>query len=286
MPVVLTYLDQNALINLGRKSLASADFREKIETAIKSGTQAIVVSSWHLIEIANTTQLHNAIKLADFMDSLQPSWLLEKFDITRLEVHEDFYRFAGLNHPIQKRVVTRSAVIAALSKEKDDPKFDIPSRNFVEQWINHPEQLEAMKKSTRDNVDALLGMRQAVKDGKVTDAVMKETNRVFLRKHAPTFTPAGLEIPRQFVAEYTERANVNSIPTMVLETAISNHEWNAQGGADRNTMIDKLHLIPALPYVDEIVSDDKFFHRIYPIAQMTGHVRAKLLMFDEYLKRF
>jgi len=45
-------------------------------------------------------------------------------------------------------------------------------------------------------------------------------------------------------------------------------------------------LIPALAYVDEIVSDDGFFHKIYPVAQKTGYVRAKLINFDEFLKRF
>jgi hypothetical protein len=38
--------------------------------------------------------------------------------------------------------------------------------------------------------------------------------------------------------------------------------------------------------VDEIVSDDKFFHRIYPVAVKTGHVRAKLIGNAELLNRF
>jgi hypothetical protein len=57
-------------------------------------------------------------------------------------------------------------------------------------------------------------------------------------------------------------------------------------GADRNTLIDKFNLISALIYVDEIFSDDKFLHKIYPVALKTGYVRAKLLTFDEFLKRF
>jgi len=107
-----------------------------------------------------------------------------------------------------------------------------------------------------------------------------------LKEHVPKFTPVGLEIPREMVAEYIERANVDSIPTLVIETAISDHEWTAQGGADRNTQIDKFHLISALPYVDEIVSDDDFFHKIYPVAEKTGYVRAKILSLAEFLKRF
>lgn len=283
---MLTYLDQSALIKLGFKALGSPVFQAKLDAAIKSGTLTAVVSAWHLIETANTPKLENATRLADFIDSLRPAWLLEKYDIARLEVHEDFFRFAKLDYRTQERVGTRSAAIAALSKAKDDPKFDIPSRRFVEQWIKHPEQLEVMKKPYKDGVEALLWLRQAVKDGKITDAVRKQTNQVFLKKHMPKFTPSGLEIPREVAAEYIERANTDSIPTLRIEAAISDHEWNSQGGADRNTQIDKFHLIAALPYVDEIVSEDDFFHKIYPVAEKTGHVRAKVLSFDEFLKRF
>jgi hypothetical protein len=282
----MTYLDQNALINLGRKALGNPEFRGKIDAAIQSGALTIVLSSWHLIETANTTNLENAIKLADFMVSLRPSWLLERHNIQTLEVHEDFFRFAKVDFQGQLPIGTLSSVIAALNKEKDAPKFDIPPRAFVQQWIEHPEQLAVLTRSYKSNAEALLGMRQAVKDGKITDEIKKRTNQVFLKELMPKFTPNGLEIPREMGAEYVERGEIGSIPTLAIETAISDHEWNAQGGADRNTLIDKFHLIAALPYVDKIVSDDAFFHKMYPVAQKTGYVGAKLLTLAEFLKRF
>lgn len=58
------------------------------------------------------------------------------------------------------------------------------------------------------------------------------------------------------------------------------------GRRRQNTLIEKFHLISGLPCVDEIVSDDKFFHRIYPVAVKTGHVRAKLIGNAELLNRF
>ena len=282
----LVYLDQNALINLGRKALGSAEFRAKIDAAIESGSLTVVVSSWHLIETANTAKIENAAKLADFIDSLRPAWLLERYNIQTLEVHEDFFAFAKLEFPKKPRVGTRSAVMAALNRQRDSSKFDIPSRAFVEQWINYPEQLEVLKKPYKDNEQALLRLRQAVKDQKITAEIHKLTNQVFLKEHMPKLTPSGLEVPRSSAAEYIERANIDSIATFVLEKAISNDQWSSQGGTDRNTLIDKFHLIPALPYVDKIVSDDAFFHKIYPVVQKTGYVRAKLLTFDDFVKRF
>jgi hypothetical protein len=58
------------------------------------------------------------------------------------------------------------------------------------------------------------------------------------------------------------------------------------GRTDANSQIDKFHFVPALQYVDEIVSDDKFLHRLYPVAEKTGYVKAKLIKFEEFVKRF
>jgi hypothetical protein len=159
----LSYLDQNALIALGVKA-RKPEFREKLNYALESGALSVVVSTWHLIEAANTRNIESAIELAEFIDSLRPAWLMERRDAQRFEVEE--------------------------------------------------------------------------------------------------------------------------LPTLAIETAISEHEWVSQGGADRNTLIDKFHLISALPYVDEIISNDKFFHEVYPWAQKTGHVQAKLLGNDHLLNRF
>ena len=79
----------------------------------------------HLIETANTTNLANAAELAEFIDSLRPVWLLERRNIQKLDVQEDFWRFLKLEFPPRPRVATRSAVIAALNGAADAPRFDI-----------------------------------------------------------------------------------------------------------------------------------------------------------------
>jgi hypothetical protein len=91
---------------------------------------------------------------------------------------------------------------------------------------------------------------------------------------------------RDLRMEYVQQVNAEAIPSVAIETSISELEWISQGGEDGNTLIDKFHMISALPYVDEIVSKDKFFHKVYPAAQKTGHVRAGLINNDEFFKRF
>ncbi len=283
--MLLIYLDQNAVIYL-EQAVNDPSFRPKLEAAIRSGKLTVVVSSWHLIETAKTTDVAKAVRLAEFIESLRPIWLLERHNIQTLEVREDFYRFAKLEFVETPRLGTLSYVIATLNGEKESPKYNIAPRAFVEQWIRHPEQFDVLNKSHENNAKALDGLRRAVKDGKMTDEVRKQADRVFLKSVLPVTTPHGLQIPRELALDYVERGDITSIPTRAIEQAISDHEWKNKGRTDANSLIDKFHLIPALQYVDEIVSDDKFLHKLYPVAAKTKHVRAKLLRFDEFLKRF
>jgi hypothetical protein len=281
----LTYPDQNALIALG-VAARKADFRKKVDSALESGTLSVVVSTWHLIETANTKNLARATELAEFIDSLKPSWLLERRDAQKLEVEEDFCGFLKVECPAKPRVTTRSAALAALNGQKDAPKFDIPSPAFVKQWIEHPDQLKVLEETYKKGVDTLIRLRELAKEGKLTDELRRRVDEILITASLPKTTPAGLDVGRELRNGYVQQVNIKNLPTVAIETAISEHEWVSQGGADRNTLIDKFHLISALPYVDEIVSDDKFFHEIYPWAQQTGHVKAKLLSNEELLKRF
>jgi hypothetical protein len=104
--------------------------------------------------------------------------------------------------------------------------------------------------------------------------------------HTEATTPAGSELGRGLEIEYLNHARIQDLASFAIEAAIAEEEWLGDGRADRNSLLDKFHLISALPYVDEIVSDDRFFWKIYPAAQKSGHVKARLIMNQEFLGRF
>ena len=282
-----TYLDQNALIQLGRKA-RDPEFRKRLDAAIASGSFRTVVSSWHLIETAHTTNVANAVELAEFIDSLNPLWLYERRNLQIMDVGDDFFRFLKIDHQPEPRLVTRSAVIAAINGAKDGPGFDISSRRMVEQWLRFPDQLKSVEAAFQKNIEALLALRDATKAGKLTEAIRKQADELMVSMSIPARTPSGLEYGRDSKINYIAQFDPKKIPSIALESAISEKEWGdeAVGKADRNTFVDKIHLISALPLVDEIVSDDKFFAAIYPFTVATGHVKAKLVAVSECLKRF
>ena len=102
----------------------------------------------------------------------------------------------------------------------------------------------------------------------------------------PRVTASGSDGGPESVQEYLGLVEVNRIPSLAIEAAISDHEWTTERGAGRNTLNDKFHLISALPYVDEVVSNDKLFHKILRVVLVTGHVKARLVKNDELLGRF
>ncbi len=285
--MAVVYPDQNGLVALGFKA-QKGDFRRSLDSAISSGTLTIVVSSWHLVETAHSPNLASAVRLADFIDSLKPSWLLERRDLQRLDVQEDFFRFINIEHESQPRITTRSAMFAALNRAADGPRFDIPARNFVKRWIERPEQMKPLEDAYQKSADALIWLREAVKAGRLTEEIRRRTDETLAKISVPRTTPAGLDYGRDVKIDYIRQFKGKTIPSIAIETAISEHEWGAEavGKPDRNTFIDKVHLISALPYVDEIISNDKFFLQIYPVAQTSGYVRARLVGNDEFLSRF
>jgi hypothetical protein len=280
----LTYLDQNALIALGRKA-RHKDFRQKLDAALESKSLSVVVSSWHLIETARTTNLANATELAVFIDSLNPGWLFERLNLQRLDVEEDFYRYLKIEFAERPRITTRSEVFAELNHTKDNARFDIASAEFVTQWVKNPNQLAVLEDTYKKNAATLVRLRELTKAGKITEEVRNRVNEILLRASLPKTTPAGLDMGHDVRIDYVQQVKAETIPSIAIEAAISEHGWNSQGGLDGNTLIDKTHLISALPHVDEIVSDDNFFHDVYPAAAASGHVRATLIHNAEFLQR-
>jgi hypothetical protein len=282
----LIYPDQNALIGLGLRVQRDKLLRKRLYVRIKNGSLRFVVSTWHLIETAQTTNVNSATRLADFIDTLMPRWIHERRALQKMAVKHDFYRFCNIQSDELHPTTSKAAVIGALFDDGPKAKYDIPARDFVRQWIEHPEQLNVLKKVVENNADTLVKLRTLTAEGKITAELKEQTTKQLFELSLPQTTPNGLQIGNETAAQYVEQANINAVPTLAVEEAISENEWgnDAVGKADKNTFVDKMHLISALPYVDKIVTNDSFFGAIYPAARASGHVKAVLISNEDFMR--
>jgi hypothetical protein len=289
--MALIYLDQNALIAVGRKA-RHPDFRRKLDIFAGQGQGTIVLNWWHLIESSYGASVKNCEELGNFIESLRCSWLLERFDILRLDVADDFCRFANISTEHVPRIVSFSGMLARFESQR--PPGSIPFQggitDFILKWRKHRiEQGQAAEEAYASSEGTGLRLREFNRLGKLTKGVELQPQLLLVESALPSFTPAGLLIGPELHKDYLHQLNPTSIPTVALDTAISRYEWGAPGapkaGTGRNVLIDRFHLISATPYVDEIISDDRFFSGVYAAIEKTGYVRAKLSRNRELLDR-
>jgi hypothetical protein len=77
---------------------------------------------------------------------------------------------------------------------------------------------------------------------------MKQLDVILLKASLPKSTPAGLEIGDDAKTQYLAQASIAAIPTLAVETAISDNEWgdDAVGRADRNISSPHFHALMKL----------------------------------------
>lgn len=281
-----TYLDQNALISLGEKCRSEPAFRTRLLRAVTDAEITIVLSAWHWVETARQTNIERAAALADFMDELRPVWLRDRRYLEKVEVESGFFSFVGVAYTPTPAMICRPELLSEMNRVQLSQETAPSSRAFVEGWIKKPELMEPILISCQKNVKAVMGLREAIDAGKLTAAHRKEGDRLLIQGFLPTETPNGITVGSETRASYLETASLQHFPTLAIEAQIAEHVWASEGQTGWNSMIDRFHLISALPYVDVIVSDDRYFSALLPIAMRTGFVKAHVLNFTDFCKAF
>ena len=280
------YLDQNALIYLYQRSQNDGSFKVKLLAAISDANFIIVLSPWHWVETARTKDIQKASQLADFMDELKPVWLRDRRDLERIEVEDGFLKFADIPYVQPPALITRPELLSALNQIEVSPERAPSSREFVEGWIKKPELMVPIVHSYQKNEQALIDVRSALASGKLTAAKKAEGDRKLIESFLPRTTPGGVVLDAGTKSAYLDEVTLKDFPSISIEAEIAEYSWANQGRTDWNSMVDKFHLISALPHVDVVVSDDRYFYLMLATAQKTGFVKARVLKFAKFCKEF
>ena len=122
--------------------------------------------------------------------------------------------------------------------------------------------------------------------GELTEERKKEGDRKLIEGFRPTTTPNGILVDSSTKCVFLERMTPDDFPTLAIESAIAEYRRANQGRVDWNSMVDKFRLISSLPHVDFVVSDDRYLHLLFPIAQNPGFAKAAVIKFNEFCVRF
>jgi hypothetical protein len=220
------------------------------------------------------------------MDRLQPSWLRDRRHLSSTEIENKFFQFVGVTYRPGEAIVTKAELLTEMNGFQVTPEKAPSSRDFVEQWIKNPNLMSPITESYKKNMEALIGLREALSLGKLTPDMMKEGDRRYLERHLPKTTPGGVLLDAGTKSAFLDEVTQRDFPTPAIESEIAEYSWANQGRVDWNSMIDKFHVISSVHYVDVVVSDDRYIYLLLPSAQKTGYVKAAVVKFKEFCARF
>lgn len=280
------YLDHNALIYLQQLVQSDQAIKAKLFKNIADGVIQVVLSPWHWVEAARDKNSARARALAEFMDELKPKWLRDRRDLEKVEVQDAFLKFAKIDYERPAEKTSRSEIVGALNRIRLTEAQTPTSSEFVERLSQRPELMQPIIDSHQKNLQAIDNVRAALSAGRLSSDKKKLADRQLVESFVPHTTPAGIAIGYETRDAFLDTVTLKCFPTLATEAEIAEHTWKTEGQTRWNSMIDRIHLISALPHVDFIVSDDGYFSTLVPVAKATGFVKATLLTFADFRAKF
>jgi hypothetical protein len=279
----LFYCDQNVISTFDEQDAA---FKTRLLKHLADKSVQIVLSSWHWCEMARNATREDALRQAEFADTLRPIWLRERLPLEREEVAEAF--FSWLRVPFVAKTATTSlaGVISELNQIPIQRTQGITSSDIVGVWYGREDLIAPLVAAHRQNQTAFGWTVRNVR------LLMREKRKVdvaLLSKLIPDVTPSGVAIDAVTKADFVTQFDLENSECRVLVTdqVVSEASWSLLGGLRWQHFIDRMHIVPSLPNVDYFLTNDKrlirFIGRI--ATKMKFHV-AEPLNFEGFCRLF
>lgn len=240
------YLDQVALIRIGREGRRRSE--DDLRRCIENRLATVVLSPAHWVEAARGDNPINSTRLAQFMDFLNPIWLLERTRLHRLEIRSFL---DGIDFPIVRRNALRQTVTEIVRdiNELDELQHELTSDMLVRELRRNPRAFQEFEQAYNQNDFASRENRQRYLRGEITPQVERVLEHAYLLRMGN-------------VAEGTEESQRlrdvprGSIPSIVIEWEVTKQYWQRAPGMTPNRFNDLQHISVSMPYVDMVLTLD------------------------------
>jgi len=278
MPLI--YCDQNYVVTAHSGSEA---YKGKLCSLAANGVATFVLSPWHWREMARDADHQRGDSVANFCDSLRPSWLLDRIAVQRREVAHGLYKFVGIQTPPPVMVGDVRDVFHDLTGKWTDRA----SRSVVARLRNDTAAGQIMDGVLSKGQEGNQKNIADFKSGKATLALLKKVERQYVELMLPSTTPSGIEIDNGTKQKFLDAMQIADFPAIAIAMQMMKDRWNTSRQLKSNDALDQQHAM-ALPYVDFFITDDiglrKIIQRV--VASMAKFRVAKLLTKSDFDAQF
>jgi hypothetical protein len=277
MPLV--YCDQNFVVTAHD---GSEDYKAQLRSLAAGGVARLVLSPWHWQEMAQDQSHERGTSVADFCDSLDPSWLYDRISIQRKEISHSLYRFVGIEAEVPVMVGAVRDVIHDLTGKW----VERASRSMVAHLRKEGGASglmdEILNKGFQNNQKNIAHSRA----GYASPQLLKQAERKYVELLLPLVTPSGLTIDDSTKRQFLDAVQISDLPAVAIEMETMKDRWSSGRQLKPNDALDQQHTM-ALPYVDFFITNDKGLRKIIErvVAAIPVHT-ATLLNKEEFDSQF
>lgn len=240
------YLDQDALIRVGRNTSDSVEVARRIA----DGRFTLVLSTAHWLDTAGGNSDDNSRELAGFIDSLRPLWLRERISLFRLECQNflDGIPFEQTTRQAVCRTVTE--LVAEIGGLVGGGAAIVSSEAVVMELRRNGMSKRIFENSYTRVERAAEHNRAMYRAGNLTLEIELQARIDGLRLFARVVE--GSDDDRRL-----QEAPPDALRALTCESEATKSYWRQSAGMTPNRVRDLFHLVVAMPHTDFILTYDQ-----------------------------
>ena len=264
---MFVYPDHNFLIGC----IKNPEWRDLVMKSQRSGAVSVVLSPWHCYEYGNARDYPDTEDLVEFVEELQPLWIMERADLQLFEYWVVWNQVWKSAPDEVAPLCTFAQSVSIMSRVGMQAVQKATFRDLVRRF-SEDDALEMVRNELGKYQEIAASNRRAHILGKFTSDVETQLDYVHLTTAQARLEtrsldrskvdPRAAELSReQPIATQFECfiywGMMRKLKSYQVERAFTRDLYSTGGKLDVNRSVDRQHATICLPYVHVFVTDDR-----------------------------